>query len=88
MKFPLYAFFTFSTLFFSQDAFAVPGPLVSGGIGLLSNIGALLAIFAGLLAMSASFLSIRLRVWYVKSPKTFFLGVSTVFLLLAIGLFF
>lgn len=70
----------------AENAYAVPGPLISGGVGLISNAAALFAIGFGFVAMSVTAVWSHVRNLRHTRPKTFFgtLGIAVVALVCTI----
>lgn len=67
------------------DVRAVPGPLMSGGVGLISAAGALFAMAAGVLALVFTSGWQHLKSAFLSRPKIFATGVSA-FLAIAGGI--
>ncbi len=86
-SFPL-AFALVFSLALPFETYAVPGPLVSGGLGLISNAGAMVAVAAGVMAMALASVAGQVRHLRHSSPKAFFSGVFALVAILAASAYF
>lgn len=68
----------------AENAYAVPGPLISGGVGLISNAAALFAIGFGFVAMSITAVWGHVRTFRYASPGAFFTALA-VFIAALVG---